>query len=98
LATVYRNIGLFMNEGSVVSVGVVKGEERFDGRTEPHPHLVCSRCGRVCDMDCPNPRAMGDIGGLHSGEQGFAIDYRKTVFYGVCGECNTAGSARHEKG
>ncbi|MDR1933010.1 MAG: transcriptional repressor, partial [Spirochaetales bacterium] len=47
LGTVYRNISLFMSEGSVVSVGVVNGEERFDGRTEPHPHLVCVRCGKV---------------------------------------------------
>jgi Fur family peroxide stress response transcriptional regulator len=40
LGTVYRNIGLFLREGLVASVGVVNGEDRFDGRVAPHPNLV----------------------------------------------------------
>jgi Fur family peroxide stress response transcriptional regulator len=87
LGTVYRNINFFVKEGSVVSVGVVNGEERFDARTEPHPHLVCVSCGKVCDILCPDPQAMGGISGLHAGIEGFQIDYRKTVFYGICGDC-----------
>jgi Fur family peroxide stress response transcriptional regulator len=108
LGTVYRNITFFRQEGQVVSVGVVNGEERFDGRVKPHPHLVCSRCGRVMDLPCPEihiTRAVSIIGGPLSQETGeadnenpensprgaesagFAVDYRKTVFYGLCEDC-----------
>ncbi|MDR3336077.1 MAG: transcriptional repressor, partial [Treponema sp.] len=41
LGTVYRNISLFRQEGKVVALGVVNGEEHYDGFTEPHPHGVC---------------------------------------------------------
>ncbi|MDR1950380.1 MAG: transcriptional repressor [Spirochaetaceae bacterium] len=84
LGTVYRNINLFREEGTVISVGVVDGEERFDGRVSPHPHGVCDRCGRVVDLPCPGPEAPDD---RREGTTGFVIDYRKTVFYGLCPDC-----------
>jgi Fur family peroxide stress response transcriptional regulator len=89
LGTVYRNIGLFRKEGVVASVGVVNGEERFDGVTEPHPHLVCGRCGKVADLPCPGPESAFDesLRKLARGTEGFTVDYRRTVFYGLCGEC-----------
>ena len=42
LGTVYR-----------MSVGVFRGQERFDARTEPHAHLHCAQCGRVIDVPLP---------------------------------------------
>jgi Fur family peroxide stress response transcriptional regulator len=50
LATVYRNLNLFRIEGAALSLGVINGEERFDGFTGPHPHLACERCGAVRDI------------------------------------------------
>jgi Fur family peroxide stress response transcriptional regulator len=104
LGTVYRNINLFRHEGLVVSVGVVNGEERFDGIVEPHPHLVCGGCGKVMDLPCPDdhitravnivmaPEENRDAGpepgeNRASPEAGFTVDYRRTVFYGLCGQC-----------
>ena len=51
LGTVYRNLAMFKEEGTVVSLGTVAGLERFDGRVEPHCHLVCTDCHRVVDVD-----------------------------------------------
>jgi Fur family peroxide stress response transcriptional regulator len=84
LGTVYRNIKLFRHEGLVMSVGVVNGEERFDGVVEPHPHLVCGRCGKVMDLPRPAGQTPELTGPL---EAGFTVDYRRTVFHGLCGEC-----------
>ena len=84
LGTVYRNIGSFLMEGSVASVGVINGEERFDGITEPHAHCVCTCCGMVCDL----PPLDGEA--LHAivpDTAGFSLDYRKAVFYGLCPSC-----------
>lgn len=51
LATVYRNLALFKEEGSIVSVGNVNGQERFDGNTKPHDHFFCNLCFSVFDVD-----------------------------------------------
>ena len=49
----YRNLSLFAEEGDAMSVGVFRGQERFDARTEPHAHLHCAQCGRVIDVPLP---------------------------------------------
>ena len=50
LATVYRNLNLFREQGLITSIGTVQGVERFDGNTDPHVHFICSRCGSVIDL------------------------------------------------
>jgi Fur family peroxide stress response transcriptional regulator len=96
LGTVYRNISLFLEEGEVISVGVVRGEERFDGRVRPHPHFVCSRCGKIIDIPGPANETLEKAavipGELASPE--LYIDHRKTVFYGLCGDCEHVESSR----
>jgi Fur family peroxide stress response transcriptional regulator len=79
LATVYRNMNVFLEEKKVISLGVVKGEERFDGFAEPHPHLVCSHCGAVIDL--PPKKAAKFLKSDLYPEDSFVIDYNKTVFY-----------------
>jgi Fur family peroxide stress response transcriptional regulator len=77
-----------LREGSAVSVGVVNGEERFDGCVQPHPHCVCSRCGQVSDLPGPDAGALKLIAGSPAEDMaGFTVDYRKTVFYGICARC-----------
>ena len=51
LGTVYRNLSVLEEEGLVVRVGKVEGQERYDARLDPHIHFVCTRCHRVTDME-----------------------------------------------
>ena len=89
LGTVYRNIKILTEEGALVSAGVINGEERFDGISAPHSHAVCSCCGLV--MDLPD-KAEDEIFANRSVTiSGFAIDLRKTVFYGLCMRCKPEG-------
>ena len=50
LATVYRNLSLFKNQGIIQSLGSVGGMERFDGNTDPHVHFICTRCHSITDL------------------------------------------------
>ena len=50
LATVYRNLALFKQQGLATSVATVKGVERFDGNTDPHVHFICTDCDAVIDL------------------------------------------------
>ena len=50
LATVYRNLALFKQQGLISSVCTVKGVERFDANTATHVHFVCEGCDAVSDL------------------------------------------------
>jgi Fur family peroxide stress response transcriptional regulator len=88
LGTVYRNLTLFRNAGQVTALGVVNGEERFDAVTDPHPHTVCTCCGKVVDVPMPDEAALKRFAKTFAqSTRGFAIDYRKTLFCGICADC-----------
>ena len=50
LATVYRNLSLFKQQGTIASLGTVAGVERFDGNTAPHVHFICTGCSMIRDL------------------------------------------------
>ena len=81
LGTVYRNLSLFRQEGSAVCVATVDGQERFDGRTEPHAHFICERCGRIEDLPLAVPSEL-----LRAELPGRARACSLT-YYGVCDHC-----------
>jgi Fur family peroxide stress response transcriptional regulator len=94
LGTVYRNLTLFCSDGQAAVLGVIHGEERFDAVTEPHAHVVCSCCGKVVDLPVPDEAELERFGEMFAqSTHGFEIDYRQTMFCGVCEEC---ASGRHE--
>lgn len=82
LGTVYRNLEELCLLGRAKKLGVAGSAERFDARTEPHTHFVCTRCGSVCDVDCSGCFADGyrkcDCGKVSSAE---------IMLYGVCKNC-----------
>ena len=85
LATVYRNIALFREEGTVVSVGIVGGRERFDGVIHPHGHFICNQCQAVSDIDAAtkHPEIMSRLEDTHQ----FKVDRVDLIAYGLCHMC-----------
>lgn len=85
LGTVYRNLAQFKEEGSIISVGTVNGQERFDGNTNPHSHFVCSVCGAVLDIP-------GEFVGAQAKEEvarrySLTVESSEVLFRGVCDKC-----------
>ena len=85
LGTVYRNLTQFKNDGVIISVGTVNGQERFDGNVKPHTHFVCSRCHAVLDVP-------GCFVGEHKVEAaaqklGLQVESSDVILHGVCAEC-----------
>ena len=94
LGTVYRNLSLFAEEGDAMSVGVFRGQERFDARTNPHAHLHCVQCGRVIDVPLPGePEAQ--LCALAQGVTDAQVLGCSITFTGLCKTCQQAdkGSA-----
>jgi Fur family peroxide stress response transcriptional regulator len=89
MGTVYRNIKFFVKEGLAAFVGVVNGEERFDAIVTPHPHFICGHCGKVIDFNFfDEEKQMKNLTNNDSSVI-FTIDYRKTIFKGICKDCST---------
>lgn len=85
LGTVYRNLAAFRQDGTLHSVGVVNGQERFDAETSPHTHFICSCCGRVCDMfDLVVPE---ELVAAPSQNDGVRVDHYQLTFQGICKDC-----------
>ena len=85
LGTVYRNLSQLKDAGLIQSVGVINGQEHFDGDTSAHSHFVCDCCGRVLDIFEP----LVDTETLEriEAEHGFTITKEDLLFGGVCAEC-----------
>lgn len=45
--TVYRNLGILVEEGKVRKVEVPDGSDRFDFTLENHYHVECVKCGEI---------------------------------------------------
>jgi Fur family peroxide stress response transcriptional regulator len=87
LGTVYRNIAMLREEGVIKSIGIVSGEERFDGDLSDHPHFICERCGAVIDVAEEFSRGCVSAGEIAE-KYGVSVTRRTLVYYGVCGECS----------
>ena len=85
LGTVYRNLDFFRQHGMVRSVGVVKGQERFDAMTAPHTHFVCSCCGDVIDLD--DIQLDAELDRTVCERYGLAIERHELTFHGLCQTC-----------
>ena len=84
LGTVYRNLSVFRDEGLIVSVGTVNGQERYDGNIGEHTHFICLDCGDVIDVD-----AQLDAGLSETVARGYDLDvqFKQLTLYGKCGKC-----------
>ena len=85
LASVYRNLKLFKDEGLIVSLGSVNGVERLDGRVDPHAHFMCTSCGAV--MDVPEVEVPQSVSHAAAQSLGGRVDGTRLVLTGICKNC-----------
>lgn len=85
LGTVYRNLGVLMQEGLVISVGHVNGQERYDATVEPHTHFVCRKCHSVMDLELPDK-----VSGMYAEidrDYGCQVEGYALTINGLCPVC-----------
>ncbi len=83
LATVYNTMECLKRLGEVLELPLA-GASRYDGRkTEPHPHIVCTVCGRIEDLDID----LGETTQTVAQERGYTDVRQRLEFDGVCPHC-----------
>jgi len=82
LATVYRNVRAFVDEGWLQPVALPGSPDRYEVADRGHHHhFQCEACDRVYDVPgCA--RALE-----RQVPEGFAVQRHEVVLYGTCAEC-----------
>jgi len=86
LSTVYRNLEHLQGKGELTARTEGDGETRYMP-CEPqrhHHHAICSKCGRVEDVDC---RAIEQFTESLRTSSGFQLDGHAMEFFGRCRAC-----------
>ncbi len=58
MATVYRVLGILVDEGEIRKISIVGEPERYDKTLAPHEHLICCRCKAVQDVHAEDVQAL----------------------------------------
>ena len=85
LATVYRNLSRFKEQGLIQSLGTVNGVERFDADTHPHVHFICTGCD--CVVDLPQMKPPLSLQEDAQRSLGCRINGCQLTFTGLCSRC-----------
>ncbi|MDR1015108.1 MAG: transcriptional repressor [Coriobacteriales bacterium] len=100
-ATVYRHLRRLEESGSIqryVTDGRKASCFRYlDAAAAPegHFHLQCERCGTLRHIQC---HTLNGMEGHIEDEHGFKVNPLRTVFYGICHDCEGTGKVRPSSG
>jgi Fur family peroxide stress response transcriptional regulator len=89
LATVYKNIRLFLESGILQEVSPHHGPLRVEMNRHAHHHLVCTSCKRITDID---EASIAELPRRKKLPGGFLVQRYAIDVLGVCAECQ-AGDA-----
>ena len=81
LATIYRNLKLFEEQGLVIKIDVGDGFDHYDADISNHYHFYCDCCKRIIDLD---------IKPIHFDEHlphGYSSNHHQLLFFGKCDKC-----------
>lgn len=84
LGTVYRNLNQLSEHGILKKICSSYGSVRFDGRTDPHFHMVCTHCGKVFDVELEELLSIKE---KLSDMYGFDVINYEVSIQGICKEC-----------
>lgn len=86
LGTVYRNLMVLRDTGKIRTVDVGDGVIHFDADTSEHNHFICTRCGRVEDLEMESIDRVKEIAATNFAGK---ITGYSAYFYGICESCLT---------
>ncbi len=90
LATVYKNIHLFVESGVLREVSLHHGTVRVEMNEWAHHHLVCSKCKSIADIGEQELQ----LAPVRTTLNGFLVERYAVDVIGICPKCQTAAGDR----
>ena len=85
LATVYKNIRIFLESGIFQEVSLHHGSLRVEPNLRPHHHLVCVRCKSISDLE---ETELEPVRLKRRLPRGFEVQRFAVDILGVCQACS----------
>ncbi|MFN0072657.1 MAG: Fur family transcriptional regulator [Chloroflexota bacterium] len=86
-ATVYKTLDTLKAAGEVLEIEFREGPNRYDATMPtPHPHAVCTACGRIDDVAMDRLDAAMDEA---AAQTAYRVTAYRLDFYGLCPSCAT---------
>jgi len=86
LATVYKNLRLFVEHGLLREVHPHSSMLLVEGNLEPHHHLICTRCKAVRDLDAADFVNFRKL--ARQAPPGFDLSQPLVEVFGLCRRCS----------
>ena len=85
LATVYKTLDLLKETGIIQELNIGGNTSRYDVIPKPHPHILCTKCGKIENMDI-------SFQNLVNKQKGHRVTIFKisSFIFGVCPYCKVA--------
>lgn len=84
LATVYRNLNRFAQQGKIKKIAIPDAGDRFDCTVSPHFHAVCTECSRLTDVTLADT---DEIEKRIMAVPEIQAESYNLIIYGVCKNC-----------
>ncbi len=79
--TVYNTVQRLSEKGAILRLTIDEKNVCFDGISEPHPHFLCKKCGKIYDLNfVPKANIQLDF-------SEHLIDEVSLYYRGICKEC-----------
>ena len=84
-ATVYNSLRYLKEAGLIGEISFGNGASRFDSKLTRHDHAICTKCGKLVDMEIDLPEEIMNFAAESSQfqPQSFELTLR-----GICPDCN----------
>ncbi len=84
-ATVYNSLRYLKEGGHIAEISFGNGASRFDSLTSRHDHAICTKCGKLVDMEIELPAEIVNFAQEFSK---FKLESIELTLRGLCPECN----------
>jgi len=83
-ATVYNSLRFLKDAGHIAEISFGNGASRFDSMTSRHDHAICTKCGRLVDMELDLPLELVNRAAEFSQ---FKPESLELTLRGLCPDC-----------
>jgi len=83
-ATVYNSLRYLKDAGHIAEIQFGNGASRFDRMTHRHDHAICTKCGKLVDIEMEHPKELVKMAAKYSRFKPESLEF---TLRGVCPEC-----------
>lgn len=83
-ATVYNSLRFLKDAGHIAEIQFGNGASRFDRITSRHDHALCTKCGRLVDIEMDHPAELVDQAAAYSRFKPESLEF---TLRGTCPDC-----------